>query len=124
MSHSLRSIATEEEYRKYKETKAVDSPCVLCSQEPIQTFKYWKITKNDFPYDLIAETHHMISPIRHAKELELTEEEKSELLEIKANSLNFYDAILESTPRMKTVPAHHHLHIFVTKDIASNLCLS
>ncbi len=120
MSHSLRSKALEQIYSDFKKSGGMDNRCVICDQEPIKTFKYWKITKNDFPYDLIAETHHMISPIRHAKESELTEEEKSELLEIKANSLNFYDAILESTPRMKTIPTHHHLHIFVTKDIASN----
>ena len=121
MSHTLRSKATEDRYEKYKESKPNDGKCVLCEAEVVKNFKFWKIIHNDFPYDLIASTHDMILPIRHVKETELTEEERLELLEIKADYLNIYDAILESTPRMKTVPTHHHLHVFVTKDIASGL---
>lgn len=123
MSHTFRTKETEEIYRKYKENIPIDCKCVLCALPSIRDFKYWRIVKNDFPYDLIAETHDMILPIRHVKETELTEEEKTELLEIKADYLNIYDAILEATVRMKTVPAHHHLHVIVTKDIASSLCL-
>lgn len=120
MSHTFRTRETEEIYRKYKENKIDDGKCVLCEVPVVKTFKFWKIIHNDFPYDLIADIHDMILPIRHVKEVDLTEEEKAELLEIKADYLNIYDAILEATPRMKTVPAHHHLHVIVTKDIASS----
>lgn len=113
--HSFRSEELEEKYRKHKASGVMDNKCVLCAASALQTFKYWKIMKNDFPYDLIAKTHHMILPIRHVKELDLTEEERLELLDIKANFIKSYDCILESTLKTKTIPEHHHLHLLIAK---------
>ncbi len=68
MSHTFRTKETEEIYRKYRENNPIDGKCVLCAIPSIRDFKYWRIVKNDFPYDLISETHDMILPIRHVKE--------------------------------------------------------
>ena len=72
---------------------------------------------NAFPYDRIAQSHHMLVSNRHAKEVELTPEELSEFIELKNAVLNNrYDYFLEATDRTKSVPEHFHLHLLVVKE--------
>lgn len=95
--------------------------CMLCAKPVIKSFKHWKIVGNDFPYDRIVDLHHMILPIRHIVESELTPEELAELLELKSGYLNtVYDGMWEPTPKDKSIPGHHHLHLLVFKTIFLN----
>lgn len=96
----------------------MDGHCALCTEaEIIKTFTHWKITVNEFPYDLIAQTHHMIFPIAHVAEEDISPEAWQEFREIKKDYIQLYDMIIEGTSRMKSIPEHYHLHLILEKDI-------
>ena len=117
MTELLRSKEMAEKYRQHKDSGAMDDICVLCKAESIKEFIYWKIINNNFPYDLLAKQHHMLVPVRHIREDQITAEEYNELLDIKANNLDVYDYIMEATPKAKSVPYHFHLHLIVGKQL-------
>ena len=79
-------------------------------------FTLWKIIPNDFPYDRIAKKHHMIVPLRHVQEKDLSTEERAELQEIKGRGFDddTYEYIIEAAQKIKSVPGHFHLHLVVT----------
>jgi len=113
---SLRTEEMRAAYKKYVTDNPQGTTCPLCDKKPLRIFTHWKITVNDFPYDTIASTHHMIMPLRHVTEGELNEEERAEMIDIKNQFINpHYDNIIESTPQNKSVPAHFHLHLIVGK---------
>jgi len=115
----MATYRTEETEAKYMESlKNADpsDPCPLCAKPALKTFRLWKLVENSFPYDRIAATHHMIVPIRHAWEREVTQEEWLEYAELKKGFMNDdYDAMMERTHRTKTVPGHFHVHLLVIK---------
>ncbi|KND49510.1 MAG: hypothetical protein AB203_00315 [Parcubacteria bacterium C7867-008] len=117
MKDSLRTKEMAEKIELYKAEHAgeVSTGCALCTKPALETFTYWKITENKFPYDLIASTHHMIMPLRHATETELTMEEWKEYQEIKHSKLQEYDYIVEGTSKTKSIPAHFHIHLLIGK---------
>lgn len=84
----------------------------------IKEFTHWVIITNEFPYDAIASTSHMISTKREVGfdwDL-LTKEEREEYELIKKTYLvEHYDAIWENLPRGSTVAHHFHLHLIVLK---------
>lgn len=113
---TLRTEKTEKKYREFKKTNRFTEGCILCQAKPIKSFKYWKIINNDFPYDKIADPHHMILPKRHVKEDDITKEEWNEFKELKGGYVNDnYVFIFESMLRTMTVPDHFHLHLIVVK---------
>lgn len=106
-----------EAYEAYKAKGHLAEGCRLCDKEPIKVFKNWKIIQNKFPYDQITAVHHMLVPLRHVTEAKLTAEEAEELYDIKTNLLDGeYMFIMEALPRIKSIPAHFHLHLLVPKD--------
>lgn len=114
----LRSEETIKRYRELLSARVSDAPCMLCGKASLKEFTHWRVTTNDFPYDKIAEVHHMLMPHRHVLELELTEEEWGELIEIKESYVNErYDIILEAPKRNKSAPEHFHLHLIVIKEL-------
>lgn len=117
MSHPLRKAETQAKYEERKKSHSFINECALCKKaEPIKKFEHWLLVHNAFPYDLIAETHHMLIPKRHITYKELTEEEKEELELLKATHLEEnYETIAENTNRRKTIPQHFHLHLIVFK---------
>ena len=114
------SLRTEESNDKYNNLVAngiLDGGCNLCGAEPIKSFRLWKVIGNAFPYDRIAEIHHMIVPIRHVTEDGLSGEEKNELKKIKDEHINKnYEYIIEATHKKKSISEHFHLHLIVVKD--------
>jgi hypothetical protein len=112
---SLRSLEGKKKYQEYLKNTPSSDVCILCEKKVIKEFKYWKITGNLFPYDLIAESHDMIMPIRHIVETELTDEEKEEFSYIKIHLLGEYDYIIESALKNKSIPEHFHQHLLVGK---------
>jgi hypothetical protein len=112
MKRLFRSPEVQKIYLENLNSRTPDSPCALCLMTPIKTFKYWKIVVNDFPYDLITPVHHMAIPLRHTIEVEFTEDELTELKQLKRGYLNDqYEFLLEGTDRTKSIPAHFHLHL-------------
>lgn len=114
---TLRTKEGQERYRQAIINGTLDNDCVLCRKEAIKAFKHWKIVKNNFPYDRVAEKHDMIVSIRHTPHSELTKEELDELKIIKEEYIQpNYEWILEATRKKQSVPAHFHLHIIVAKE--------
>jgi len=72
---SLRTSEMKEKYQEYKRKNLPNDICPLCEKTALKKFKYWKITNNDFPYDLVASTHHMVISIRHVSETGLNKKE-------------------------------------------------
>jgi len=115
MSNILRSKELIDEYKAHRDTGIMNSECVLCNATAIESFTSWKVIKNNFPYDLIAETHNMLVPLRHIKEGGLNEVELKELAMIKDGYVQDYDYIIEATNRTKSIPEHFHLHLIIGK---------
>jgi len=115
---TLRTEETQRIYDEYKKVGGLNGACVLCEIEPIKEFKYWKIAKNRFPYDKIADPHDMIIIKRHVSVNEITGEEWMEYNSLKQSGEYIdknYDFVFESTVKVMTVPAHFHLHLIVVK---------
>ncbi len=71
---------------------------------------------NDFPYDLIAQTHHMLVSNRHVTEPELSGEELDEFKKIKESVIHKeYDYLIEATHNKKSIPGHFHIHLIIAK---------
>ncbi len=87
-------------------------------EPPIKEFEHWVIIDNQFPYDAIATTTHMLATKRKVAfdwEL-LTTEEKSEFEQIKKEYLSLqYDAIWENLPKGQTQPEHFHMNLLILK---------
>ena len=82
----------------------------------VKKFTYWAIIKNDFPYDLIAYTHHLLIPKRKFADFEdMNKKEFKELMDIRSEIRLKYDCILENLPRNRSVHAHFHFHLLVLK---------
>ena len=114
---SLRTPESSQRYKDHIASGELEKGCPLCEEEGKQSFMYWKIMKNDFPYDKIAATHDMIVPLRHIAEPEMTEEEYEELQKIKSGYIDsHYEWIMESTHQTMSIPAHYHLHLIVVKE--------
>ncbi len=97
MSDYLRSVEGSARYRAYRECGELSRGCPLCDGEAIKEFRFWKVMQNRFPYDKIASTHHMLLPLQHTTDLELTNEERQELQTIKAGYVQEYDYMIEAT---------------------------
>lgn len=113
---SLRTPKSERTYREHARNRSADAECPLCSEPTLVEFTHWRILNNKFPYDLIAQTHHMLVTKRHVSDANLSVEERDELLQIKMlPAIQEYHWIIEPTFRNKTIPQHTHLHLVVGK---------
>lgn len=115
---SLRTAVGEQHYQNKIKEGILASGCALCKEGPtLQEFTHWRIITNNFPYDLVAKVHHMILPIEHMSDAQITDEAWKELMDIKHSYIDErYEFIIESTHKTKSVPAHFHLHLLVLKD--------
>lgn len=111
-------LLTPETFAKYKKHIEYESllnrPCFFCFSKSIRKFKYWALKENDFPYDIIAEEHVMLSPHEHVKDREhLSFEAEEELLQIikEYNKLSYYDTMLENFKTNRTIRDHYHIHL-------------
>lgn len=80
----------------------------------------WFIAKNEFPYDKIAERHHLLIPVRtFENDWEMTHQEREELMGLKRSFAGSkeYDAIQENVAHRRSVPRHYHLHLIKYKNI-------
>lgn len=118
----LRSAETEARYLEQRKRRVNDpehnppfSPTV---NNAIREFDHWFIIENDFPYDAIATTHHLLFTKRKvAFEWDLlSSEERSELEKLKKEFFNHeYDVFYENLPKGQTLRSHFHLHLLILK---------
>jgi diadenosine tetraphosphate (Ap4A) HIT family hydrolase len=92
--------------------------CPLCTSETLVEFTHWRLTGNRFPYDRVAEVHHMIVPKRHTDGEDLSGEEKSELAQLLKTDLNTrgYNYFMQSLPSNMSIPAHLHYHLIKARN--------
>lgn len=113
-------LRTEETARRYEEACAqqkADGGCRLCNDpESIEEYAHWRLMPNKFPYDRLFAKSDMLVIRRHADEYGLTDEERAELLSLKAGVLaDRYDSLLDHLPRQKSIPHHYHVHLISFK---------
>jgi len=117
MPQDLRTKKTYDKYLRMQAKGLLDHGCRLCQIKPIKKFKYWQIINNEYPWDLIAKTNHIILPKRHVVYAKLNKAEKKEFDFIKAGYIEKnYGHIMETTDKRKSIPGHFHLHLLVLKD--------
>ena len=112
------SLRTPEMYRKYCEgmEKNNEGTKFFATAPAIKEFKYWKIIANDYPYDKIAEVHHMLVPYRNFKhDSQMTSVERNELQSVKSLLNQSYDCIVENLIKNRSFPGHFHLHLIKYK---------
>ena len=118
---TYRTAATQAAYKAYIEAGELHNGCPLCRKtgsKILKEFTHWRIVSNDFPYDSITDTHHMLITTEHKTEAELSDEQLTELYELKQGYLNDrYTFIAEALPGNKSIPPHHHLHLIVVKNL-------
>lgn len=122
MKKTLRTIQTQYRYEEsmHEDRKRGYRRCYLCTGKTIKEFAGWRIIENEYPYDRIADSHHLITTKRHAKEATLTPHEKMEYeRDVKPYLHRHYDLIFENTVRTKSIPGHHHLHMITLKQNTS-----
>jgi len=113
-------LRTEESANRYEEAIKSRTPtvgCNLCSDHDstLQEFSHFVLMKNKFPYDRYFTKSDMIVAKRHVTELELNQEERTELAEIKKVLSDSYDSLIEHLPKQKSIPGHYHLHVIEFK---------
>jgi diadenosine tetraphosphate (Ap4A) HIT family hydrolase len=113
----LRSEEVNEKYSAYKAAMPADAPHFYdWAERVVAEFDKWVLINNAFPFDKIADTHHLLIPHRVFAHLhEANPEELRELEEIKAKLASDYDFVMENFPRNRSVPTHFHLHFVVLK---------
>ncbi len=96
----------------------LQNPLQHLIEKPIKEFKYWLIIENEFPYDAIAENHHMLVPKRQIGfdwSLLNTEETDEYNLIRKEYLPKVYDVVWENLPDARTIPVYFHIHLLKLK---------
>lgn len=111
----LRTQPTWEAYKNAPKRNAKE--CFLCSwqeMELVQEFDYWLIVKNQYPYDAVAEVHHMLVPFDHWKHEEEVSDVAGEEIESILEDLDkdgSYDCIMRNFAVGQSHPTHLHYHL-------------
>lgn len=110
----MRILRTPEMWEKYNQFMDASKDLTTCPL--IQSWKYWVLVENEFPYDAITEKHHMLVPIRKfAESGEMKINEWLEFFNIKKELQNEYNCFLENTKKGRSVPTLYHLHLLSWK---------
>ena len=116
---NLRTPHTQAQYNEYRRHVTPDTPCFLCLKADV-TYEHWKLVKNSFPYDIIAQpnTHFMLCPKRHvAEEYDLNDEESEERNRIiRYDFSKAFSCIMLNFEHARTHKSHLHYHLWVNRD--------
>jgi diadenosine tetraphosphate (Ap4A) HIT family hydrolase len=105
------------EYNRLISAGGLEGGYALCAAASVKEYEQWRIINNRFPYDRVATVSHMIVPKRHTTESGLTPDEQAEFTRIKDEYLHQeYDFFIEAAHHKKTIPAHLHIHLIVSKE--------
>lgn len=112
MRDSLRTQKIVKQYKqKHRKLGNTFRDVDLCKLKKVKKWKHWILVENEFPYDKIAQLHHMLVPLRKfPNEQDMTLEEWKELMNIKKSLEKDYNAFLENSANNRTVSKLFHLH--------------
>ncbi len=116
-THPLtRNKETMEAYSRKRATSKENEEEIFArlQKEAIKSFKHWFLVENDFPYDAIAKTHHILFPKRKVPfnwEC-LNKKELEEFAKIKKGYLSeTYEVLWENLPKGRSVKSILHIHL-------------
>lgn len=114
----LRSPETYWRYISFIKQGGNSNGCNLCKPFPlIEEFNHWRILNNEFPYDAVAKTTHLLLPKRHVAYQELNVEEREEYDLIRSTYIEEHYHITVETPvKRQSIPKHFHVCLLVFKD--------
>ncbi len=117
-------LRNPETHAKYLAARAAEQPDYdpfdqrLREEKPFRRFRHWCLYQNLYPYDAVADTHHLLVAVRKfSRSSEMTSEEREELEQIKAELAPDYDCLIENFPRFQSVPVRLHFHLIVWKSL-------
>lgn len=90
----------------------------------IREFEHWYIIENNFPYDRITNTHHILAPKRVFGRFEdATQIEQDDYRSIlkTLECEQFYDSLQINFSKDRSVCAHYHVHLIVWKRITEEV---
>ena len=108
-------LRTDKIYKKYLFKQKKDS---IFHLKVVKQYKYWRIVKNEYPYDAIASRHDLLVPERQIKDIFLiTKKEWQELKTLWRSFINnrHYDCILIPLPWSQTFKGRIHFHLIKIK---------
>lgn len=117
---SLRSLQGEFLYQRAKSKKKTKP---LNEVPAISEWKYWRLINNDFPYDAVYKTCHMLVTKEEAPDWDdLSEEARDEYFRIRTDYLlDTYDQIIENCPSTRSVKGIYHKHLVDFYDNRSDM---
>lgn len=78
----------------------------------LREFEFWRVIRNDFPYDAVAAEHHLLIPNEpYAKFYEMPVEYIDEFQGITNMLEIFYEHMGKNSPHKRTVPGWWHYHL-------------
>ena len=109
---SRRTQKSIDAYKKVRDTASEQTYSFFSDAPAITEYKYWRLLKNNFPYDAIASKHYLLTPRRvFTYDSEMTSPEREELYIIKRQLAKTFDSILENFTQRRTIKEHFHLHL-------------
>lgn len=108
---TLRKQESEAKYQSEREAR-IAGRCPMCDALTIEDWKYWKIIKNEYPYDLVAEKHDLLVLKEHTPTIS-----RNAWIELNESKYIFefapyeYHCIIENLPVRQSVPGHFHYHL-------------
>ncbi len=111
---SLRTHKDEANYLRAK--KAGIAKKALHKEAPLRVWKSWMLIENEFPYNAVFDTHHMLIPKRKSvlKSM-LTQQERDELEDILDELSEIYDCYMVNYPKKQSIKTHYHIHLLIYK---------
>lgn len=88
----------------------------LIDEPQIKEWEYWALINNDYPYDAVYRTSHMLIPKRVATKKDLSKTELNELNQIIEELSDKYDCYLVNFANKQSIKNHFHVHLLVYYD--------
>lgn len=113
------ALRTPETWKRYQNAPKLEG-CFLCTEsgDIVKRYKFWFIVENAYPYDAVAEIHHMLVPKEHmCNEEGLTEamtDEANEIME-ELEEKGVYDCFMRNLTVAQSHPTHLHYHLLKWK---------
>jgi hypothetical protein len=102
---TLRTEESELAYANSKEKKSLDQ------EDKIREWDFWYLINNRFPYDTVAEVHHLLLPRSGRPMRELHNNEWDNFYDIIDELGNDYSVMMWNFPRQQSVKNLLHYHL-------------